>query len=112
MAQKTTVQFVDDLDDDQAADETITFALDGVTYQIDLSANHAATLREDLTTWTEHARRTGGRRTSTPSNRGAHTRPSREQTAVIRDWARSNSHQIADRGRIPAAVVDAFNAAH
>jgi len=52
VARKTTVQFVDDLDDDQAADETITFALDGVTYQIDLSANHAATLREDLTTWT------------------------------------------------------------
>jgi len=36
----------------------------------------------------------------------------REQTAVIRDWARSNSHQISDRGRIPAAVVDAFNVAH
>ncbi len=113
VAQKTTVHYVDDLDDDQTAEETVTFGLDGVTYKIDLSAAHAATLREDLATWLDHAHRTSGRTCPARTHRrNAHAHTDRAQTAAIRDWARSNGRTVSDRGRIPAHVLDAFTAAH
>ncbi len=111
----------------KAAEETITFSLDGVSYAIDLPAEHAATLREDLATWIEHARTTGGRTTTPRASRRAPKvaaptqrptapdvplRRNSEQTAVIREWARNNGHKISDRGRIPAAILTAYHTAH
>jgi len=71
VAQTATVHYLDDLDGDQAAEETITFSLDGVSYPIDLSAEHATMLRGDLATWIDHARRTGGRTTALRASRRA-----------------------------------------
>lgn len=64
VAGKTPVRYLEDLDEQQAAAETITFGLDGVSYEIDLSPEHAATLREDLARWIGHARRTSSRATA------------------------------------------------
>lgn len=52
MAQKTQVILVDDVDGSEA-NQTVTFALDGVTYEIDLNDEHAAALRESLEEWSE-----------------------------------------------------------
>ncbi len=101
MAKKVTVTLVDDFDGAGAADETVEFGLDGVTYEIDLSSKNAAKLRNDLKQWVEAGRRVGGRR------RGR----SGEQSAAIREWARRNGHNVSTRGRIPADVIDAFHAA-
>lgn len=30
----------------------------------------------------------------------------------IRDWARENGIEVSDRGKIPASVIEQFNAAH
>jgi len=38
--------------------------------------------------------------------------PNRNDTATIRAWARRNGHPVSARGRIPADVRDAYNAAH
>ncbi|MCW2690034.1 MAG: Lsr2, partial [Mycobacterium sp.] len=62
MAKKVTVTLVDDFDGEGAADETVEFGLDGVSYEIDLSAKNAAKLRGDLKGWVEAGRRVGGRR--------------------------------------------------
>jgi hypothetical protein len=62
MAKKVTVTLVDDFDGAGAADETVEFGLDGVTYEIDLSSKNAAKLRNDLKQWVEAGRRVGGRR--------------------------------------------------
>lgn len=62
MAQRTVTILVDDFDGETEAAETIPFALDGVTYEIDLAAANAATLRETLAPYIEVARRTGGRK--------------------------------------------------
>ena len=62
MAKKVTVTLVDDFDGEAAADETVEFALDGVSYEIDLSSKNAAKLRGDLKQWVEAGRRVGGRR--------------------------------------------------
>ncbi|MFC9602481.1 histone-like nucleoid-structuring protein Lsr2 [Streptomyces niveus] len=36
----------------------------------------------------------------------------KKQLAAIRTWARANGHQAADQGRVPKAIVDAYDAAH
>ena len=107
MAQKVHITLEDDLDGGDAT-ETVTFGLDGRTYEIDLNDKNAAALRDALARYVGAARRAGGR-----SRRGAkrHTQvgPSARE---IRDWARSNGHKVPDRGRIPADVREAFEAAH
>jgi len=112
MAKKVTVTLVDDFDGEGAADETVEFGLDGVSYEIDLSARNAAKLRADLKQWVETGRRVGGRRRgrSVGSGRGR-AAIDREQSAAIREWARRNGHNVSTRGRIPADVIDAFHAA-
>lgn len=111
MAQRTTTTLVDDLDDELEADETVEFAVDGVTYAIDLSAGHAQRLRDDFARWIANARRESGRkRARGPATRGRAS-VDREQSAAIRDWARRSGYEVSDRGRIPAAIIDAYHQA-
>ncbi|MGV0626035.1 histone-like nucleoid-structuring protein Lsr2 [Mycolicibacter minnesotensis] len=115
MAKKVTVTLIDDFDGEGAADETVEFGLDGVTYEIDLSSKNASKLRADLKKWAEAGRRVGGRRRgrSGAAAGGSGRRGSidREQSAAIREWARRNGHNVSTRGRIPADIIDAFHAA-
>ena len=117
MAQKVDVKFIDDLDGSDAAG-TVSFALDGRSYEIDLSDDNAARLRDALASFVAAARRSGsGARRGRSAQRQsaeapATTRPSREATAAIRTWARENGHEVSERGRIPNSVVQAYEAAH
>ena len=115
MAQKHIVQLIDDLDGSEA-EETVTFALDGNSYDIDLSAGNAAKLRDVLAVYIGNARRSGGRSGSSGrsggSRRGRGARSDREQTQAIREWARKNGHQVGEKGRIPGSVLDAYHAQH
>ena len=107
MAQKVQVVLVDDLDGGPA-DETVLFALDGVSYEIDLTAAHAAALRDALATYVGHARRVG-----TTARRAPARRASRDgKPAQVRDWARSQGITVNERGRISADVMARFQAAH
>ena len=115
MAQRVTVQLVDDLDGTAAEDiSTVSFALDGVSYEIDLTEANAEKLRAGLEDYISSARRIGGRakRGGTPAKRGGSSAAGREQTKAIRDWARQNGFDLSDRGRIPANVIEAFDEAH
>jgi hypothetical protein len=106
MAQKMMVQIVDDLDGSKA-DESVTFGLDGVSYEIDLSKRHAKSLRNVLTPLIEHGRRVGGRRRVGTHPSPAGTRSSterRERSQAIRQWAREHNIEIAERGRLPLDV--------
>ena len=122
MATMTTVTLVDDLDGTEA-EESVSFALDGANYEIDLSEDNAAKLRDSLAVFVANARRVdGGRRGSRGRARGAapaakpakssRSTPDREQTAAIREWARANGHEVSERGRLSAAVLQAFEEAH
>jgi len=113
MAQKIQVLLVDDLDGGDA-DETVGFGLDGATYEIDLSGSNAAKLRDALAPFVGHARRLS-RSSSRPGSSvrgGRGARVDREQTQAIREWARKNGHQVSERGRIPATILDAYNSSH
>jgi nucleoid-associated protein Lsr2 len=122
MAQQVNVKFVDDLDGSEAAG-TVSFGLDGRTYEIDLSDDNAAKLRDSLASFVAAARKRGvSRRSSATPSRSPRaqkmtvvTKPQgldREQTAAIRAWARQNGHEVSNRGRIAKAVVEAFQTAH
>jgi hypothetical protein len=114
MAQKVLVQLVDDLDGTSSNDiATITFGLDGVSYEIDLNEGNATNLRDHLSEFIASARRTGGRvkRGGGAVAGSPGSGRNREQTQAIREWAKKNGHEVSDRGRIPAAVIQAFEAA-
>ncbi|GAA6524840.1 Lsr2 family protein [Intrasporangium sp. DVR] len=110
MAQRVEVVLIDDVDGGPA-DETVSFAIDGVSYEIDLSDKNAKKLREGMASWTGHARRSGG-------SRGGRRRSSagggakRSDLAAVREWARANGHQVSDRGRISAEIQAAYDKAH
>jgi hypothetical protein len=108
MAQRVNVVLVDDLDGSDAV-ETVSFALDGVGYDIDLSNKHAGDLRKALALYVGHARRTGGRRKSgkRSASSGGGT-----SAAEIRAWARDNGWDVPERGRVAAEVREAYNSAH
>ncbi len=111
MAREMTVTLVDDLEGGPA-DETVVFGLDGTSYEIDLSSKNAGKLRDALAEYVSEARKVGGgvrgkRSSSSPTAR----RSAGNESAEIRVWARENGYQVNERGRIPAAVVEAYRAA-
>ena len=118
VARKTQIMLEDDLTGellDDGAGDTISFALDGTSYEIDLSDDNAAEMREVLSRYTAAARKvaTSGRRSA--SGGGAPKRASgggRTDLAAIREWAKANGHEVSERGRIAGAVVEAYDAAH
>jgi hypothetical protein len=116
MAQRVQVLLVDDIDG-TTADETVTFALDGVAYEIDLTSENARRLRESLAHWIGGARKVSGRArrgSARGAGRSAARRPSGEAslTAQIREWALANGYRVSDRGRIAADIRAAYEAAH
>lgn len=107
MAQRVEVILVDDLDGGEAS-ETITFGLDGASYEIDLSDKNAKKLRDDFSAWTGHARRAGGAKRSV----GQRSSSRRKDMSAMREWARANGYQVSDRGRISAEIQEAYRKAH
>jgi hypothetical protein len=103
MAQKVNIVLVDDIDG-TPAEETVSFALDGKDYEIDLSAKNAAKLRDAVAPYLGHARKAASRR----RGRGA----SGPSPADIRAWARDNGFNVPDRGRVSSEVREAYVAAH
>jgi len=109
MAQKVQVVLVDDLDGGRA-DETVTFALDGVSYEIDLSHDNAAALRDLLAPYVGHGRRVGGGARRSGSGRKAAS--SGTNPAEVREWAKSQGIAVNERGRISSDLMAKFQAAH
>lgn len=107
MARKQIVITEDDLDGGPA-EHAIQFSLDGQHYEIDLNGRNADAFRLALDPYVRHGRKTGGR-----SNRAAKpARNSTEYLADVRAWERDQGHQVSARGRVPAAILDAYANAH
>lgn len=105
MAQKTQIILEDDFDGGPA-DETVTFALDGAEYEIDLSDTNAQALRDALAPWVANGRKTGGRR-----RRGTKA-VTGSTTSEIRLWAQENGYEVSSRGRVSAEIKEAYENAH
>lgn len=106
MAQKVITTLLDDVDGSEA-NTTVSFGYQGKQYEIDLSELNAKALDESLQEFIPHARVVSGRKTATRPT----SRPDRETNDAIRAWATENGFQIAQRGRIPGTITEAYHAA-
>lgn len=102
MAQKITVNLVDDLDGSEAS-ETLSFGLDGKLYEIDLNKKNATKLRSTLVPFVEKGRKV---------TNGRPKRFDKEDAKTVRQWAREQGMDVSPRGAIPAEVRQAYRAAH
>ncbi len=111
MAQKVSIVLIDDLDG-SPAEETVVFGLDGTTYEIDLNDANAAKLRDALAGYVGHARKVTASRRGGSGARRPTTSSSGVDTKAVREWARANGHEVSERGRVQASVIEAYQAAH
>lgn len=111
MAQRVQIILEDDYDGGEA-DETVTFALDGAEYEIDLSSENAAKLRDQLAPWIGHARKTGGRRKRGSAGAAPARSSDSSSTSEIRAWALANGHDVSSRGRVSSEVREAYEKAN
>ncbi|MGW1179651.1 histone-like nucleoid-structuring protein Lsr2 [Streptomyces drozdowiczii] len=110
MAQRVVVTLSDDIDGGSAA-ETVTFALDGKSYEIDLNPSNAKKLRNALAPYMA-----AGRKQTNTGKGGKTPVPYRHTSlapdpAAVRAWARSHRMDVPARGRIPKSVYEAFQEA-
>jgi hypothetical protein len=110
MAQKVVVELTDDLDGGKAA-ETVTFSLDSHAYTIELNAKNARALRKTLAPYVESGRRVRAGGAGRSRTRTSAVQPA-SNSQEVREWARSQGIQVADRGRIPSDLTAKFQAAH
>lgn len=108
MVQRVQLVLEDDIDGG-VADETVSFGLDGSNYEIDLSKEHAAELREAFAPWVGAARKA---KPASAGPRSSRRSRSTNNTAAIREWARAQGHTVSDRGRIAAEIVAAYEKAN
>ena len=111
MVRQTITKLIDDLDG-SPADSTVTLALDGERFEIDLSDANAAKFREALAPWIAGARPvrgTRGKGTARSSSAPRRSRTSSSEAQAIREWARENNIEVSDRGRIKAEIVEQYN---
>jgi hypothetical protein len=109
MAKKTVVLLEDDIDGSEAT-ETLSFALDGSEYEIDLNKGHANELRESLARFTSAGRKVSGGR-GRPAAR-TKSSPGGPDAKAVRMWAAENGIPVNTRGRIQADIVEKYEAAH
>ena len=88
----------------------MTFALDGKTYEIDLTTDNADKLRGLLEPYVKSGRRTGGRAGGRGKSRASSG--GSQDTAAIRAWAKANGYEVNDRGRVPASIREAYEKAN
>jgi hypothetical protein len=111
MAQRVQVILICDLHDDETpGTQTVSFGLDGSSYEIDVCDAHAAELRESFGRYVGAARRGGARGARPGRRRGRHGGSG--EAAQIREWARSQGLPVPERGRIPAELAERYAAAH
>ncbi|ELB90975.1 hypothetical protein Rwratislav_21593 [Rhodococcus wratislaviensis IFP 2016] len=112
MARKVVVEMVDDIDGTVFGDdgESISYAVDGIEYVIDLKDEYAKELRETFEYYIAHSTRVGGRkhRSDRQANPAAAKRQPGE-TQKIRAWAIEQGYKLSSRGRIPAEIEQAFH---
>jgi hypothetical protein len=111
MAQRFQVLLTCDVHgDDTPGTETVTFALDGVTYEIDTCDAHGAELRDAFAPYVAAARRANRGSGSSGRRRRGHRSSGGVDPAAVRAWARSNNVKVSERGRISADVLEQYAA--
>lgn len=117
VARKTEVieHLIDDIDGTRA-EESISFSLEGSSFVIDVNKKNAKALRADFDKWAQHARRERGKVRANRRRPPAATPARGKATAgpdpkAVRSWAASQGMEVSARGRVSAAVIEAYRQA-
>jgi hypothetical protein len=112
MAQRTRTELVDDIDGRVLRDgkgETVSFALDGSSYEIDLSTSNARKFRSMFEGYVAAGRKVAGGRTRRRPRAAAASRV--HDPKAVREWAAANGLEVSARGRIPAEILQQYRTA-
>lgn len=111
MAQQVEVLLLDDLERlrgrETAATQTVEFGYKGKRYAIDLNDANAAKFDDKMKPYLQ-----GASQQLPAAKRRSRTVASRTRSREIRAWARERGRQVSERGRIPAEVVEEYDAVH
>jgi hypothetical protein len=111
VAQKVSVTFACDYDSKEIPEGehmTRAFSLDGRDYEIDLCEKHSQRFDDALKRFSDRARKVTGRVSRTKRRTAAN----RQHSADVRAWAKRSGIEVSDRGRIPANVIERYDASH
>jgi uncharacterized protein YfcZ (UPF0381/DUF406 family) len=112
MATHTVTTLVDDIDGSTDDVVTCAFGLGDSHFEIDLNLAHREELEAVLGKFVEAAREVEssgpghGRRRRKQASAGV-----KRDTQAIRQWASENGIEVSGRGRLPASVIEAYEAA-
>lgn len=106
--QKTVVTYIDDVSKKETPKvETIEFAFEGKTYEIDLNPLNAANFRRSIDKYVKN-----GRKVSSPGRRkqvdGRTITHPKDYIQTVRQWAKDNGIEVAERGRVPLAIYKQY----
>ena len=106
----TTTTVTDDLDGSKDASE-IAFSYDGADYTIDLGKKNAAAFEKALKPYLEAATKVPRRSSAARRVKSSTASASRQDLGKIREWAREQGLEVSQRGRVPASIVQQYEAA-
>ena len=104
----TRTVHIDDLTGEEGAD-TVTIAIDGSSWSIDLAAGSRTKLDKALKPFLDAATSLSTRRAGLGRGSAAKAGRTPQELQVIREWARANGHEVSDRGRIPNAIMEEYD---
>jgi hypothetical protein len=108
MMQKTVITKIDDLTGREfEKGETITFAFEGKTYEIDLNTFNARNFRRSMAKYMANARKVA----ESKKTDGRKVKHDPEYVHNVRAWAKENGYEVSDRGRVPNAIYEAYEKA-
>lgn len=108
MARVTITQYICDLTGQPVEEDehvAIEFTVNGTTYTLDTDKGGAAKFDKAVKPFVDVARTVKAPRRPRRSGNA-------ERTRKIREWALSQGIGVADRGRIPATIVERYEDAH
>jgi hypothetical protein len=107
MAKESIVRLIDDIDGSEA-ESTVRFSWEGTQYEIDLSTKNSRAFSAAVEPFVKAATRVGAARRGRARSTST---AGKTNLSAVREWAAQNGHKVADRGRIPQLIVDAYQAA-
>ena len=112
MARLTEVVLTCDVHDGESeAAKTVTFTVEGQSYECELCEDHLAEFRDAMEVWSSHGRPASPRRSVGAGGRGRGGGRA-ASTAEVRDWARAQGMEVSSRGRVSAELRAAYDADH
>jgi len=105
--QKTVVTYTDDITKKEASGvETVTFAVEGEQFEIDLNPLNKANFLRSVKKYMDNGRkvRANGRTHRVTRD----VRHPKEYVHTVRQWAKSQGIEVSDHGRVPLSVYERY----